>query len=68
MSNNNKFIVVRLNSITSPVIPHEERELKKIGAKMICIEGTSPDEIIKTAKDSDALSVVSSKIRAEVIN
>ena len=64
----NNFIAVRLNSNTYPVIPDEEKKLKKIGAKIICIEGSSPDKIIKTAKNCDTLLVVSSKIRAEVIN
>ena len=63
----NKFIVVRLNSNTYPIIPDEENKLKKIGGKLICIEGSKQDEIIEVAKDCDALIVVSSKIRQEVI-
>lgn len=64
----NKFIAVRLNSNTYPTIPDEENELKKLGAEMICIEGSSPEEIIEVAKYCDSLLVVSSKIRANVID
>ena len=62
------FIIVRLNSDTYPVLPIETEEFNKIGAKMICIEGSSSDEIIKVTGDCDALSVVSSKIKGDVIN
>jgi len=63
-----KFMAVRLNSNTYPVISDEDNELKKIGANMVRIEGSSSEEIIKFAKNCDALLVVSSKIRANVIN
>ena len=63
----NKFIAVRLNSNSYPAIPNEENKLKKIGAKLIYIEGSTSEEIIEVAKDCDALLVVSSKIRANVI-
>ncbi|MHB8279344.1 MAG: Rossmann-fold NAD(P)-binding domain-containing protein, partial [Candidatus Humimicrobiaceae bacterium] len=62
------FIIVRLNSDTYPVLPIETEEFNKIGAKMICIEGSSSEEIIKVAGDCDALSVVSSKIKGDIIN
>lgn len=65
--NKNKSIVVRLNSRTYPMIPEEENGFKDIGAEMVCIEGSSPEEIIKTAKNCDALLVVSSKIDSAVI-
>ncbi|MHB8277533.1 MAG: hypothetical protein ACYDIA_07765 [Candidatus Humimicrobiaceae bacterium] len=52
------FIIVRLNSDTYPVLPIETEEFNKIGAKMICIEGSSSEEIIKVAGDCDAFSVV----------
>ncbi|MCL5069349.1 MAG: C-terminal binding protein [Actinobacteria bacterium] len=64
----NNFKVVRLNSNTYPLIADEENELKKVGAYMVCIEGSSSAEIIETAKDCDALLVISAKVRAEVIN
>ncbi|MCL4385899.1 MAG: C-terminal binding protein [Cyanobacteria bacterium] len=67
MSNPN-FIIVRLNSDTYPVLPIETKEFNKIGGKVIYIEGSTSDEIIKVAKDCDALSVVSSKIKEDIIN
>lgn len=64
---NNKFVVVRLNSRTYPPIPEEGEELEKIGAKVVYIEGSSPEEILSVARTCDALAVVSSKVRKEVI-
>lgn len=66
--NKDSLIVVRLNAYTYPTIPYEENNLKKIGAEMICIEGSNMEEIINTAKYCDAIIVVSAKIRSEIIN
>ena len=65
---NSKFTVVRLNCKTYPPIPEEEEELKKIGAEVVYIEGSSQEEILSVARNCDALGVVSSKVREGIIN
>jgi D-3-phosphoglycerate dehydrogenase len=61
------FKVVRLNAHSYPVFQFEKDELAKIGAELICIEGSTPNEIIEVARDADALFVVAAKVRKEVI-
>jgi len=64
----NKFKAVRLNVNSYPVLPFEKDELAKVGAELVCIEGSSSNEIVTVAYDADALFVVSAKVRKEVID
>jgi len=59
-----KYKVVRLNCKIFPVIPEEIDILKKIGANLIQIQG---DEIPHEFIDTDALMVVSAKVKGEII-
>ncbi|HUE12675.1 MAG TPA: C-terminal binding protein [Planctomycetaceae bacterium] len=61
------FVAVRLNAVSYPVEPAEQRELEQADAKLIAIEGQRPDEIIGAAEHCDALLVVSSSVPASVI-
>src|ERR1700735_4815065 len=61
------FVAVRLNAVSFPVQPAEQRELERADAKLITIEGQRPDEIIAAAEQCDALLVVSSSVPASVI-
>ena len=58
---------VRLNAVTYPVEPDEQRILAEAGAEFVAVEGQSPEEIVAAARDCDALLVVSSKVPAAVI-
>jgi D-3-phosphoglycerate dehydrogenase len=60
-------LVVRLNAETCPMIPEERAILAAIEAKVTGIEGTDDDEILAHARDCDALMVVSSHVRGDVI-
>ena len=62
------FNILRLNSISHPVILEELRELKKVDAKIIEIQGDSREEIIKLAKKVDAVITVYSKLDKEIVS
>jgi D-3-phosphoglycerate dehydrogenase len=61
------FLAVRLNATTYPVDAAEERELARVNARLLAIEGAAPEEILAAARDCDALLVVSSRVPAAVI-
>jgi D-3-phosphoglycerate dehydrogenase len=61
------FKAVRLNAVTYPVESEERAELARCGAEMIAIEGRRPEEILHTARDCDALLVVSAYVPGSVI-
>jgi D-3-phosphoglycerate dehydrogenase len=61
------FKAVRLNAVTYPVEPAERAELERIGCAFTAIEGRTPDEIIESAADCDALLVVSAYVPTSVI-
>lgn len=61
------YHAVRLNALTYPVEDAERRELAQANAKLVEIEGQSPEEILAAAEDCDALLVVSSRVPGEVI-
>jgi D-3-phosphoglycerate dehydrogenase len=60
-------LVVRLNRETCPPIDEERAILASIGARVIETEGSTEDEILAHAADCDALMVVASYVRGEVI-
>ena len=59
--------VVRLNADTYPMEPDERHLLEDAGLELVCIEGQRDAEILEAARDCDALLVVSSLVRAVVI-
>lgn len=61
------FKAVRLNATTYPTECAERKELARVGADLVEIEGQRQGEILATAEDCDALLVVSSTIPREVI-
>jgi len=67
MSDKNKFTVVRLNSLTFPPNDDERNILATANAKMLEIEGANDEEISSSAKDADAIMIVSSYLRNPVI-
>jgi len=54
---------IRLNTKTVPVSEAEREEFRKVGGKMIEIQGDTEEEIINTAQDADALLLVEAKIK-----
>jgi len=60
-------LVVRLNAETCAMIPEERAILAEAGARVVEIEGTTDEEILAAARDCDVLMVVSSYVRAHVI-
>ncbi len=67
MSGAPEWRAVRLNADTYPVEPEEVRTLAEAGAELVCIEGQQPDDILRAARDCDALLVVSSHVPETVI-
>jgi len=61
------FLAVRLNAETYPVEPEERAELERAEAEFVSLEGETEAEIVRAARDCDALLVVSAKIPASVV-
>jgi len=60
-------LVVRLNAETCPPIPQEREILAAVSARMVEIEGATDDDIVGHAANCDALMVVASCVRRDVI-
>ncbi len=67
MSDENRFTVLRLNSLTIPPSDEERRILSAINAQIIEIEGVDDEEISSAAKNADAIMIVSSYLRTQAI-
>jgi D-3-phosphoglycerate dehydrogenase / 2-oxoglutarate reductase len=61
------FVAVRLNAVSYPVEEGEHHELAKADAKLIAIEGQTPEEIVAAAENCDALLVISASVPSSVV-
>ena len=60
-------VVLRLNARTNPVWQQERELLEAVAARIVEIEGESDEEILRCARECDALMVVGAYVRAAVI-
>jgi len=62
------YLVVRLNSETTPVSVEERNAIAATGARLTEIEGDKDDDIVAAAAEADAVMLVSAYLRGPVIS
>lgn len=61
-------MVLRMNSVTFPMVEEERGILEPLGAEIIEIEGADEREALEHAENADAVMIVSAYLRAPVID
>lgn len=63
-----KYVFLRLNSITHPMYDEERRLIAEFGGELLETEGATDEEIVEHARGVDAVLVCASKLNKSVID